>query len=80
MQRQTISAGQTPIILMIGLSLVLSGCATAMVTSAVVGTAATVTSVAVKGTVGAGKLAYRSTKAVAKGTGRLISSDESDAQ
>ena len=63
---------------LIGSTLLLSGCATAMVTGAVVGTAATVTKVAVKTTVGAGKLAYRGTKAAVKGTGRLLSSDEDD--
>ncbi len=63
---------------LVGLSLLVSGCATAMVTGAVVGTAATVTKVAVKTTVGAGKLAYRGTKAAVKGTGRLLSSSEED--
>ena len=63
---------------LIGSTLLLSGCATAMVTGAVVGTAATVTKVAVKTTVGAGKLAYRGTKAAVKGTGRLLSSDEEE--
>ncbi len=80
MRRRNIFAGKTQIILVSGLSLMLSGCAAAMVTSSVVGTTATVTRVAVKGTVGAGKLAYRGTKAVVKGTGRLISSGESNAQ
>ncbi len=60
----------------LGFSLVLvSGCATAMVTGAVVGTAATATKVAVKTTVGAGKLAYRGTKYAVKGTQKMISSD-----
>lgn len=59
-------------------TLMLSGCATAMVTGAVVGTAATATKIAVKTTVGAGKLAYKGTKAVVKGTGRLLSSDDED--
>ncbi len=54
----------------------LSGCATIAVTGAVVGTAATVTKVAVKGTVGAGKLAYKGTKAVVKGTARVIKKDD----
>ncbi len=58
--------------------LFLNGCATAMVGSAVVGTTATVTKVAVKGTVGAGKLAYRGTKAAVKGTAGLLSDDEQD--
>jgi hypothetical protein len=49
-----------------------------MVTGAVVGTAATATKIAVKTTVGAGKLAYKGTKAVVKGTGRLLSSDDED--
>ena len=80
MQWQPISAKQVSIVLMIVSGLVLPGCATAMVTSAVVGTAATATKVAVKGTVGAGKLAYRGTKTVVKGTGRLLSSGESSAQ
>ena len=55
-----------------------SGCATAVVTGAVVGTAATATKVAVKTTVGAGKLAYKGTKAVVKGTGKLLSSDDEE--
>jgi hypothetical protein len=59
-------------------TLMVSGCATAMVTGAVVGTAATATKIAVKTTVGAGKLAYKGTKAVVKGTGRLLSSDDED--
>ncbi len=64
-------------IILIGLcALSLSGCATAVVTGAVVGTAATATKVAVKGTVGAGKLAYRGTKAVVKGTAHLLSDEE----
>ncbi len=62
------------LIMVVSASLLLSGCATVAVTSAVVGTAATVTKVAVKGTVGAGKLAYRGTKAAVKGTGKLLSS------
>ncbi len=53
-------------------SLILSACATTIV----VGTAAKVGKVAVKTTVGAGKLAYRGTKAVAKGTSRLLTDDE----
>ncbi len=44
----------------------LSGCATAAVTGAVVGTAATATKLAVKGTVGTTKLVYRGTKAIHK--------------
>lgn len=59
-------------------TLMVSGCATAMVTGAVVGTAATVTKVAAKTTIGAGKLAYKGTKAVVKGTGRLLTSDDED--
>lgn len=58
----------------------LSGCATAVVTGAVVGTAATATKVAVKTTVGAGKLAYRGTKAAVKGTAALMSDDEDEAE
>ncbi|MFD0916333.1 hypothetical protein ACFQ14_07945 [Pseudahrensia aquimaris] len=59
-------------------ALVLSGCATAVVTGAVVGTAATATKVAVKTTVGAGKIAYRGTKAVVKGGAALMADDEAD--
>jgi len=59
-------------------TLMVSGCATAVVTGAVVGTAATVTKVAAKTTIGAGKLAYKGTKAVVKGTGRLLSSDDEE--
>ena len=54
----------------------LSGCATAMVGGAILGTTVVATKVAVKGTVGAGKLAYRGTKAAVKGTARLISDDD----
>lgn len=61
-------------------SLALSGCATMMVTGAVVGAAATATKYAVKGTVGAGKLAYKGTKAVVKGTANLITGDEEEAE
>jgi len=50
--------------------LLLSGCATMMVTGAVVGAAATATKYAVKGTIGAGKLVYKGTKAAVKGTDR----------
>ncbi len=60
------------------LGLSLSGCATAMVGSAIVGTTATATRVAVKSTVGAGKLAYRGTKAAVKGTTRLLTDEEQD--
>jgi hypothetical protein len=42
----------------------LSGCATAIVTGVVVGTAVTATKLAVKGTVGATKLVYKGTNAV----------------
>ena len=60
-------------------ALSLSGCATAMVTGAVVGTAASATKLAVKGTVGAGKLAYKGGKAAVKGTASLLSdNDEED--
>ena len=62
------------VIVLFGLSL--SGCATAMVTGAVVGTAATATKVVVKTGVGAGKLAYKGTKAVVKGGAALVSDDE----
>ena len=54
----------------------LTGCATAMVTGAVVGTATKATSLAVKGTIGATKLAYRGTKAAVSGTARLMRDDE----
>ncbi|MEL7273638.1 MAG: hypothetical protein AAGK33_09390 [Pseudomonadota bacterium] len=47
------------------LCLCLQGCATAMVTTAVVGTA----KVAVKGTAGVAKLGYAGTKLAVKGTG-----------
>ncbi|MEE9313160.1 MAG: hypothetical protein V3V02_00795 [Rhizobiaceae bacterium] len=57
-------------------ALILSGCATAAIGSAVVGGVVTTTKYAVKGTVGAGKLVYRGGKAVVKGTGRLLSDDE----
>ena len=63
---------------LIASTLMVSGCATAVVTGAVVGTAATATKVAVKTTVGAGKLAYKGTKAVVKGTGKLLSSDDEE--
>jgi len=80
MRLRHVSVKQFPSILVIGFSLALPGCATAIVTSAVVGTAKTVTTVAVKGTVGAGKLAYRGTKTVVKGTGRLLSGSEPKVQ
>ncbi len=54
----------------------LSGCATAAIGSAVVGGVAKTTKYAVKGTVGAGKLVYRGTKAAVQGTKRLLSDDE----
>ena len=60
------------------LTLPLGGCATSVVTGAVVGTATTVTKVAAKTTIGAGKLAYRGTKAAVNGTRRLIADDPSE--
>ena len=56
----------------------LSGCATAMVTGAVVSTAATATKVAVTTTVGAGELAYKGTKAVVKGAANVVTDDDED--
>ncbi len=44
----------------------ISGCATAVVTGAVVGTAVTATKLAVKGTVGTTKVVYSGTKAIHK--------------
>jgi len=49
-----------------------------MVTGAVVGTAASATKLAVKGTVGAGKMVYKGTKAAVKGTANLLSDDDED--
>ncbi|MDD9908075.1 MAG: hypothetical protein OXR62_00120 [Ahrensia sp.] len=72
MERSLDNRRVTAPVLVVVSALTLSGCATAMVTSAVVGTAATATKVAVKGTVGATKLAYRGTKAVVKGTSNLV--------
>jgi len=79
MRLRHVSWRQFPSILVIGSSLALPDCATAMVTSAVVGTAMNVT-VAVKVTVGVAKLAYRSTKTAVKGTGRLLSGSEPKVQ
>jgi len=53
------------------LAVSISGCAT----SAVVGGAVAVTKVAAKTTVGAGKLAYRGTKAAVKGTAALLTDE-----
>jgi len=69
---------RTSVLIVLPVVFALSGCATAVVGGAVVGTAATVTKYAVKGTVGAGKLAYRGTKAAVKGTAKLISSDDDE--
>lgn len=59
-------------------ALAVQGCATAVVTGAVVGTTVSATKLAVKGTVGAGKLAYRGTKAVVGGTARMVSGDDEE--
>ena len=63
-------------LLLIPVLLALSGCATAAVTGAVVGTAATATKYAVKGTVavasGAGKLAYHGTSAAINSTRQVV--------
>ncbi|MEN0041665.1 MAG: hypothetical protein AAF764_10070 [Pseudomonadota bacterium] len=59
-------------------ALALQGCATAMVTGAVVGTTVSATKLAVKGTVGASKLAFRGTKAVVGGTARALSADDGE--
>jgi len=68
------------IVLLLVVLLPLGGCATAMITGAVVGTAASATKLAVKGTVGAGKLAYKGTKAAVKGTANLLSDDDDEAE
>ncbi|MEM8749041.1 MAG: hypothetical protein AAGF28_01980 [Pseudomonadota bacterium] len=57
-------------------SVSLSGCAAAVVTGAVVGTAATATKLAVKGTVGAGKLAYKGTKATVGAASNMVRRDD----
>ena len=71
------------IILPLVLALSLSGCATAMVASAVggavVGVAGATAKYAVKGTVGVAKLAYKGTKAAVKGTAKLVTPDQKPA-